>query len=76
MEHDALTIPVIDPSPTVRIDGALSSTHPPSGYQHSFTLGEGSLPAIAFLRTYRKGDGEQVADSLGKALMLPEDVHF
>lgn len=76
MEHDALTIPIIDPSPTVGTDGALSSTPPPSSYQHSFILGEGSLLATAFLRMYRKGNGERVADSLRKALMLLEDVHF
>lgn len=39
-------------------------------------LGRESILATTFLRTYRKGDGGRVASSLGKALMLPKDVHF
>ena len=46
------------------------------GYYHSFTLGEEPIPATTFIRTWRKGADGWVAESLGNALMLLENVHF
>ena len=91
-EHDApTTFITINPSisqpnipteglgnllPTIKTKGASSSPLPHPSYQHSFMLGREALLATTFLRTYRKGDGGRVAGSLGKALMLPKDIHF
>ena len=46
------------------------------GYHHSFTLGEEPIPATTFIRMWRKGIDGWVAESLGNALMLLENVHF
>lgn len=56
--------------------GTSSSTPLALRYHNSFMLGEGPLPSTSSIQTWRKGDDGWVADSLGKALLLLEDVYF
>lgn len=65
-----------DRSSTEGAVGASSSTPLALGWQHTFRLGEGPLLATSILWTWRKGKGGRIADNLGQALLLLEDVHF
>ena len=43
-------------------------------YTHSFTMDGVPLPTIDRVKPWRKGCGGKVAESVGKALLLPEDM--
>ena len=53
-----------------------SSSRPKNIWQPNFRFGDGPLPAIASIRTWDKGHGGRVAQSLVHGLLLPEDVQF
>lgn len=65
-----------NPISTIRTDEASSSTLSTPVLQHSFMLGRKPFPATVSLRMFRRDDSGRVADSLKKAIMLPEDVRF
>lgn len=62
--------------PLLRIgaEGASSSNPPHSRYQHS--LRGGPFPTTEYIWIWRKGERGHVMDSLEKALVMLEDVHF
>ena len=43
-------------------------------WECSFQLRDKALPSNSFLQTQRSGEGGQVSDSLGQALLLPTDM--
>lgn len=57
--------------------GGASYSNPLSlGWQHTFTRGNGLIPLDSHLQTWRKGEAVHLVDSLGRALLLPDDLHF
>ena len=55
---------------------ASSSTPPSVGWQSSFNIGDKPLPLDSHLQTCRSGEVGRVADSLGQALFLLNDMKF
>ena len=62
--------------PPMGIGGASYSNLPPLGYQHTFTMGNGLIPLDFHLQTWRKREVDHLANSLDRALLLPDDMHF
>ena len=64
----------IDQPLVIGYNVASTSTPFSSGWHNTFMLGDKPLPNDSHIRTWRNGLGGQVADSLGQALLLLEDM--
>ena len=53
-----------------------SSSQTVPNWQPTFTLGDGPLPTFASIRTWDKGEGGRVAQSLVHGVLLSEDIQF
>ena len=64
--------------PTVEVGSniASSSTPSPIRWQSTFMLGNSPLPMTASLRNWPTGEGGRIAQSLGQALQLLNNVHY
>lgn len=59
-----------------RVGVALSFNPLPWPYKHTFTLQMGPLPSNKAIQKWRRGECGYIVDSLGKALLMLDDMEF
>ena len=70
--------PPSNPRSTKMVGSNIASSSAPlaSGWQSVFMLGDQPLPVTSSVRNQASGQGGRITDSVGQALLLPNDMQY